>query len=98
MTLDEHFSIDIHGTVRVRLNATGRHIMRNNYHRRLEEHMKHYPNGVMHPFRPVEEDAEGWSEWRWLDLMKEFGPHLGWGKIIPFDRFIKAEGVRNADA
>ena len=42
-------------------------------------------------YRPVEEDADGWSEWQLWCLMELFGEHCHNGMNIPFETTIKLE-------
>jgi hypothetical protein len=41
------------------------------------------------PYTPPQEDAQGWSRWQLLALMKSFGAHMGAGEPPCFEATIR---------
>lgn len=66
---------NINKTVKIKLTDYGREI----HYRQWQAIMPHLP------YRPPQEDEDGWSEWQLWDVMSQFGPHVGLGMRLPFD-------------
>ena len=74
--------ININNFVRIKLNDTGRAILRRN-HDELNKRC-----GVYLRYIPPAEDEDGWSEWPLWKVMQTFGPDLVMGFDVPFDMSI----------
>lgn len=69
--------------IRVKLTDMGREIHRRN-HQALRSMMP--PDAAeTFPYRPPNEDADGWSEWQGWHLMREFGPWMRMCNEPPFE-------------
>lgn len=77
---------NINDEVRVKLTVRGREVHRQNW----QERCRAYGRTVAQlPYRPPEEDREGWSRWQLWGLMSEFGEHLSPVVPMPFDNAIE---------
>ncbi len=78
---------NINSTVRVRLTDHGRRLLR-------IEHEKFWANTARpdYPYTPPKEDEGGWSEWQLWCLMRELGPHIDFGGLLPFETVIELGG------
>jgi len=77
--------LDINEVVRVKLTDIGRAA------HAADHSIFCLSEGRRIPYKPVEEDAQGYSEWQLWELMAAFGNHLGNGFDLPFDQIIKLE-------
>jgi hypothetical protein len=73
---------NVNDTVRVKLTDYGRAMHRAN-------HDGHNAGRARRGLPPIaylrpKEDADGWSKWQLWELMREFGPHVGLGRDVPF--------------
>ena len=68
--------------VRVQLTQEGR-----TYHQK--RHVDMFQNLI--PYRPPEEDTEGWSRWHLWELMQQFGPGMAMGCPLLFHTVIDLE-------
>jgi hypothetical protein len=73
---------NINDSVKVKLNDLGREIHKNDWVRVLGKNDRF-------TYHPPEEDADGWSRHQMWHLMEIFGPHIGLGKVLPFNSVIE---------
>ena len=74
--------------VRVQLTDHGRELHRQNYDIQMEKLRPAYDWNPWE-YKPVEEDANGWSEWQLWVLMQEFGPHIHNGCKMPYKTILQ---------
>jgi hypothetical protein len=65
---------NINHFIKVRLTDLGRKIHREAYDRDCPEYLK-----ATCPYRPPEEDTDGWSQWQAWSFMAHFGAHMSNG-------------------
>jgi len=80
--------------IRVRLTDEGRRIHRHNYER-LMEMLPQAARDSIGPYKPKEEDADGWSTWQGWKLMQEFGPWLRLTMNPPFELTVEIPETSN---
>jgi hypothetical protein len=79
-------SFNINSRMKARLNAEGHARHRENFDA-LEQSVP----SMKLKYRPVKEDAGGWSEWQMWEFMREFGAHIHMGEPPPFETEIMLE-------
>ncbi len=78
------WKFNINDYVRVRLTEDGRGIDRMRYEEKFPRHLRE-----KYPYRPPEENADGWSKWQLWHLMETFGRNISLGGILPFETTIE---------
>jgi len=78
--------LNVNSTVRVKLTDHGRAV-------HAKDHADCWGSaGVIRPYTPPKEDAEGWSRWQLWVLMQTFGPHTYLGGRPCFEADIEVVG------
>ncbi len=70
---------NVNGCVRVRLTDHGREVLRRDHEAFWREH------GVVRPYSPPAEDAEGYSRWQLWVLMEKLGQYQGVAMPLVFE-------------
>jgi hypothetical protein len=78
---------NVNESVRVKLTDEGRAILRRNH----DELYAMLPSHVRqeYPYTPPKENMWGYVEFQMWQLMKEFGPHISMGSLVPFETEIE---------
>ncbi len=82
-------NFNINNTVKVKLTDYGRRMLEADHYDFWNK------QGRLMPYKPPEEDYEGWSEWQLWVLMRNLGPHITLGSDIPFETTIQIEPFEN---
>jgi Mn-dependent DtxR family transcriptional regulator len=70
----------------VQLTDAGRKELKKQY-----DELNKYLKGSLGDYKPVEEDANGWSKWQMHSVMNQLGHMLTNGGDIPFNTTIKID-------
>jgi len=74
---------NVNDTVHIKLTDVGKQILKDRY----DEDIKQYPH--QSPFRPIDEDSNGFSRWQLWQVMQAFGEHIYSQCDLPFEIVIK---------
>jgi hypothetical protein len=74
---------NVNDYVLVKVTKRGKEIHRKKY----DELVRRY--NPPFPYRPIEEDSEGWSKWQLWELMNQLGSHCENGFDPPFETTIQ---------
>ena len=77
---------NINDTVYVKLTNFGKQILKDQH-----DELNKFGKEVLGEFKPLAEDADGWSKWQLWILMERFGSKFNIGGPLPFETTIKVE-------
>jgi len=86
IAMSELLEFNINHYVFVQLTDTGKQILKHHH-----DELNRFSNGFLGEFKPVEEDADGWSKWQMWDLMAKLGKGCRNGSKPPFFTTIKLD-------
>ena len=77
---------NINNYVHVKLTDVGRRALKENH-----DELNRFARGCLGDYKPMKEDADGWSKWQLWSLMEELGNKCTHGMNTPFETNIRID-------